>query len=595
MSFKSTKADSLRTVSISTANYGLQGHVSKGERDMHGQIEDLLTALSEMQREHAQLAAMLQREREERGEDHRAVRQLVGKLQKKVDGEGVEEECVSSIEDRRRTLPALPRVGGFETEEVKQRPKSVHLESKGGQEKEELDSLLEKVNERLETNSRFSATFETKAQLRDRLTRTKEALSASESSSRDLTQRLVIAETSLAAFTSESEDLRAEVKELRVRVNDEFKARQKLEHTIGELRAETRVIERKDRERVLNGESNPGLSRKESMRRESTAPKFTFPAITTTTDKDEGGRRGSMSSSPVSSVAAPGLRELRLVRRESASSVQSLRSVRLQKVEKENVGQHEQPTATAAASAPPAAEEDSSVASTSPLTTVEFVDSPMLPETPALAPTTPAVLAKALPPTPAPAPPATPAPALKVPSASPWHARTSSLATREVFATPKHEVVPEEALLLELVNAKTAEAQARQEVDELKRSLAMSNRRHDAVLHQMRAEMEAAKAAAEIARLDAQAQVDEQVYSNSRHGSRSATPTFSLPTTPGGLDEERKRGLGLGSESAFMPVELVSGVRKADTAPASTGSGGTWFWNRRSPSGAKGVGPPLTE
>ena len=107
MSFKFGKADSLRTVSLSTANFGLQGHVSKGERDMHGQIEDLLTALSEMQREHAQLAAMLQKEREERGEDHRAVRQLVSKLRKE-DIEGEERHDVSSKEDRRRTLPALP-------------------------------------------------------------------------------------------------------------------------------------------------------------------------------------------------------------------------------------------------------------------------------------------------------------------------------------------------------------------------------------------------------------------------------------------------------------------------------------------------------
>ncbi|KAK5134562.1 hypothetical protein LTR08_006347 [Meristemomyces frigidus] len=580
MSFKSTKADSMRTVSVSTANYGsLGGHVSKGERDMHGQIEDLLTALSEMQREHAQLAAMLQREREERGEDHRAVKLLVGRL-RKGDGGGDEEVVkVNMKEDRRRTMPPPARGGDLESEGVKQRPKSVYVESKAGQEKEELDGLLDKVNERLQSNSRFSASFETKAQLRDRLTRTRELLGASESSSRELTERLDVTETSLAAFTSEGEDLRAEVKELRVRVNEEFKARQKLEHTIRELKAEARAVERKDRERVLNSDAPPTLSRKDSLRRESTAPKFTFPAAAADADADAMGRRGSLSSSPVSSVAAPGLRELRLVRRESASSVLTLRTARMQKLEKEN-----QPV-VAVTPAPPTPQE-AAPASPSPPTSAVVVETPTLPETPAPPPLTPAPQVKALPLTPS------STPALVVPAASPWHARTSSLATREVFATPQHSALPEEALLLELVNAKTAEAQARQEVDELKRSLAMSHRRHDVVLQQMRAEMEAAKAAAEIARLDVQAGADERVYAGSRHG--SVVPSLSVPSTPGRED------LGFGglgpSEAAFMPVELIAGVRKADTAPAaSAGGGGGWFWNRRSPSGVKGSGTPPAE
>lgn len=63
MSFRS-KADSVRTQSAVP-----QQGLSKEDRDMHSQIEDLLTALSEMQREHAQLAAMLQKEREDRNDD----------------------------------------------------------------------------------------------------------------------------------------------------------------------------------------------------------------------------------------------------------------------------------------------------------------------------------------------------------------------------------------------------------------------------------------------------------------------------------------------------------------------------------------------
>lgn len=576
MSFKS-QADSMRTVSMSTGHY-IPGP-SKEERDMHGQIEDLLTALSEMQREHAQLAAMFQREREERGDDHRVVRQLVNRLRK---GGDEENDAISVKEDRRRTLPPPPKLQGLDVDGGKQRPKSWVVVSKGDQEKEELDGLLEKVNERLQTNARSSASFETKAQLRDRLTRTREQLHSSESSCRNLTARLEIAESSLAAYTSETEDLRAEVKELRDRVNEEFKARQKLDHTIRELKAEARTIDRKDRERVQRAESSeilPKLSRRDSARRESKAPNFTFPIVTDSSANVA--RRGSVTGSPVKAVGANGLRELKLVRRESASSVQSLRSVRAQRLERQSppeiqIQTHQQPAVAARDST-----EDVVAGGPSP-PTINHETAPETPiaETPVSVVSTPvAALAS---------------PALAVPAASPWHARTSSLATREVFATPQHEVVPEEALLLELVNAKTSEAQARQEVDELKRSLAMSNRRHDAVLQQLRAEMEAAKAAAEVARLDAacasEAVVRAKEATDAARANESpstnpwATPaSLSVPTTPGAYDSDNK---SLGALSDVMtPVDVTARPRKAETTPAVNSSGGGgWFWNRRSPS-----------
>ncbi|MBE3112763.1 MAG: hypothetical protein IMZ46_20005, partial [Acidobacteria bacterium] len=50
---------------------------NEGEKNLHGQIEDLLTALSELQRNHAALASQLKQERHERAEDKEAVRSLV--------------------------------------------------------------------------------------------------------------------------------------------------------------------------------------------------------------------------------------------------------------------------------------------------------------------------------------------------------------------------------------------------------------------------------------------------------------------------------------------------------------------------------------
>lgn len=56
--------------------------VSTQDRDLHSQIEDLLTALSNMQREQALLASELQKEREDREEDRAAVQRFIEKSKK---------------------------------------------------------------------------------------------------------------------------------------------------------------------------------------------------------------------------------------------------------------------------------------------------------------------------------------------------------------------------------------------------------------------------------------------------------------------------------------------------------------------------------
>ncbi|KAL7916151.1 rab-GTPase-TBC domain-containing protein [Trichoderma velutinum] len=56
------------------------------DRYLHSQIEDLLTALSELQRNHALLSSELKREREERGEDRKVVRSLLDGLRKRASG-----------------------------------------------------------------------------------------------------------------------------------------------------------------------------------------------------------------------------------------------------------------------------------------------------------------------------------------------------------------------------------------------------------------------------------------------------------------------------------------------------------------------------
>ena len=168
-----------------------QAGLSREHHDLHIQIEDLLLALSEAQREQAQLAAMLQREREERNDDHRAVGLLLDKLRRggkkgarssmpppsRTNSQA--DEGSTPVSEKRRTLPPRPRpqVNGL----LSPRPSSPPAE-------EDTSTLVEQVQERLDTNARFSASFETKAHLRSTLTRTREQLGVAEKGVRDLTR-----------------------------------------------------------------------------------------------------------------------------------------------------------------------------------------------------------------------------------------------------------------------------------------------------------------------------------------------------------------------------------------------------------------------
>jgi hypothetical protein len=449
MSFRS-KADSVRTQSAVP-----QAGISKEDRDMHSQIEDLLTALSEMQREHAQLAAMLQKEREDRNDDHRVVRQLVDRIQKG------EEESASPAEERRRTMPPPPR------EPTHNRQLSHPVKPPHGP-KQELKDLIERVSGRLEVNSRFSTSLETKAQLRNTITRTRDQLAAEESRSRDLV-------ATIATCQAESEDLRSEVNELRARVSEEFKERQRLEYTVRELQAQARVVERRELlSRTESGSDSPTLLR---------------------TDSNDN-RRVSMHGFS-SNGAASGLRELKLGRRESSSSVPSLRNTR-------GASQTRQSPTSSAVSPPP--------------TAVTFGD------------------------------------------------RTSSL-NAQVAPEPEPSAA-DESLLLDLVNAKTAEAQARQEVDELRRSLAIQRRKQEEEKRLQEETLQRTIAELETARAEAQAWRSAE----SRASRSLGNSDKSLPGTPG-EDNGMSRASTPGPETPEKDVK---------PAPATTGGG--WFWNRRTAS-----------
>jgi hypothetical protein len=333
--------------------------------------------------------------------------------------------------------------------------------------KQELKDLIERVSGRLEVNSRFSTSLETKAQLRNTITRTRDQLAAEESRSRDLV-------ATIATCQAESEDLRSEVSELRARVSEEFKERQRLEYTVRELQAQARVVERRELlSRTESGSDSPTLLR---------------------TDSNDN-RRVSMHGFS-SNGAASGLRELKLGRRESSSSVPSLRNTR-------GASQTRQ-SPTSAVSPPP--------------TAVTFGD------------------------------------------------RTSSL-NAQVAPEPEPSAA-DESLLLDLVNAKTAEAQARQEVDELRRSLAIQRRKQEEEKRLQEETLQRTIAELETARAEAQAWRSAESRASRSLGNNDK----SLPGTPG-EDNGLSRASTPGPETPEKDVK---------PAPATTGGG--WFWNRRTAS-----------
>ncbi|KAJ9641019.1 hypothetical protein H2199_005687 [Coniosporium tulheliwenetii] len=181
---------------------------SSHDRDLHGQVEDLLTALSNVQQEHALLAAQLQKEREERNEDHRVVRSVVGRLK-----EG-QRAMPTPREMRRRTTP----IG----ENFSIAPAVISSI---------IPSVLCSLDNRFPQtrHSRMSSAFETKATLRDALARTKDQLhdeaARSASLSRQLSDQVVEANTA-----------RDQLKDTRRQLRESHTERQRLEKTIQELR-----------------------------------------------------------------------------------------------------------------------------------------------------------------------------------------------------------------------------------------------------------------------------------------------------------------------------------------------------------------------
>ncbi|RWA14696.1 hypothetical protein EKO27_g466 [Xylaria grammica] len=175
------------------------------DKNLHSQIEDLLTALSELQRNHSLLATQLQKEREEREEDGKTVKSLLAKL-KAQPGHGDESEA---LEDRNEKTNA--------EETITER---------------RLSQLVDAVESRFGTEAghvRDSSSLQTKSQLRDELARTKEHLTIEMSKSQEHNRRI-------DELGQQTNTLREQLRESHAHVRNLHQEKQRLERQIHSLR-----------------------------------------------------------------------------------------------------------------------------------------------------------------------------------------------------------------------------------------------------------------------------------------------------------------------------------------------------------------------
>lgn len=211
-------------VKSQTLSTGLKIVPPKKENDEDKQIEDLLLALSDAQRQNDLLQTQLQKKEEEKREDSRAVTQLIETLKTAELGSVPMALAVvqaDSRASRRRTTVS----GGGPPAGSPAQPALP----------EDILALVEKTAARFTPHARHtrnSSLYETKDTLRSSLARTKEQLQAKTSQCEAMNQQL-------AEQQEQTRLLNETVRETRHRLQESFSKTQQLEKTITELRSQT--------------------------------------------------------------------------------------------------------------------------------------------------------------------------------------------------------------------------------------------------------------------------------------------------------------------------------------------------------------------
>ena len=182
------------------------------DQDLHGQIEDLLTALSDMQREQAVLANELQKEREEREADRAAVNRFVVAFQQ--NGPAAE---ISRLE-------TLAKAVSLDVDEPRS---SVDLQTEPDDRHRSLRELAEHFDI---TKSKRSSIQQTKYELREDVRLWKYQYEVEAVKSAELVRQLTDQE-------AENVRLVEQFREARARMQEAHQDRQRLEKTLQDLKA----------------------------------------------------------------------------------------------------------------------------------------------------------------------------------------------------------------------------------------------------------------------------------------------------------------------------------------------------------------------
>jgi len=202
--------DSAADDSSRGSSKGTTVSVSSSAKDdtkyLHSQIEDLLTALSELQRNNALLASQLQREREDRDEDRNAVRSLLDGLRKKASTETITTSHSGGSETTITGGDALDDAPAKQVDATGDKHQAAP---------ELLSQLLNVVEARFEaTTSRRSSIPHTKLQLRDELARAKEQLSHELAKTQASNRKVYEVEQELATMKEQLRESHAHVRHL---------------------------------------------------------------------------------------------------------------------------------------------------------------------------------------------------------------------------------------------------------------------------------------------------------------------------------------------------------------------------------------------
>ncbi|KIW04002.1 uncharacterized protein PV09_04829 [Verruconis gallopava] len=198
-SMKSIKSPDSSTGSRSTM-------ASQKDKDLHNQIEDLLMACTELQREQNLLTAQLQKEKEDRQEDHAVFRSLVDYLKDNF----TEDEEPSPVE------PETP----LEEDPIRDMMS-------------EVTRLVSQVETRIQPNNRRSSGYETKASLRASMAALRDQLQNESLRSQELAREIQAKDEEIAR-------MKDDLQKARMRIQSGYSEKQRLEKTISELRQAAR-------------------------------------------------------------------------------------------------------------------------------------------------------------------------------------------------------------------------------------------------------------------------------------------------------------------------------------------------------------------